>query len=207
MVTNLADDARRFHPFLRTKIYIEVLILIKWGKEMIDKKIILSSIGFFLILAFLNPQATANTTTYEYICSQEQPRICYNITTNRDTLTSLFQIAIVKVTMKNLENESVSLSIGGLPGGGFFIINDNGKIINRYPRYFLLLLWEVTLQPGEEIILYQKTWFQNSILSLPVRNGHYHFYGITGTIYWNGQRITPDPFGPVNITVARRFLP
>lgn len=188
-------------------MYIEVPIFIINGKDMNNKNIIMGGVGFVLIIILLVPLATASKTTYKYICPQEQPRICYNITTNRDIITSIFQIIIVKVTMKNLENESVSLSVGGMPGGGFIILNDHGKIINRFPRYILLLLWGVTLQPGEEIVLYQGTWFQNNILYLPVRNGNYHFYGTTGAIYWNEKLISPEPFGPVNITVARRILP
>ena len=198
---------RRSNPFPCTKFYIEVPILIIWGKNMLSKNIIIKGVSFVLMVLLLIPPATASTNICKYICSQGQPRLYYNITTNRNIITSLFQIVIVKVTMKNLENESVSLSIGGMPGGGFFIINDHGKTINRFPRYFLLLLWGITLQPGEAIILYQGRWFQNNILGLPVRNGNYHFYGTTGTISWNDQSITPDPFGPVNITVVRRFFP
>lgn len=173
---------------------------------MLSKKIILRGVGVVLLVLLLVPPATADKTSCTYYCSHDQPHICYTITTNRDTITSFFQIVIVNVTMRNLENTSVSLSIGGKPGGGFFILNDHGKIINRFPRYILLLLWGITLQPGEEIVLYQGRWFQNNLFGLPVRKGNYHFYGTTGVIYWNEQSITPDPFGPVNITVARRFF-
>lgn len=138
---------------------------------------------------------------------QDDPQLAYTVTTNRDTVTSLFQCFVVTVTIKNLENESVALDIGGYPGGRFFILKDDGTLINLFPRYFFTLYWGITLEPGEEYILYQGTWYQRNMLCLLARNGQYHIYGSTGIIYYQNHSITPEPFGPANVTIARRFIP
>ncbi|GAG04742.1 unnamed protein product, partial [marine sediment metagenome] len=50
-------------------------------------------------------------------------------------------------------------------------------------------------------------WFQRTSFYRLVRNGEYYIFGGTGLISFNDKDITPDPFGPVNITIARRFIP
>ena len=171
------------------------------------KKIIYSCFYFLVVMSLIFPNcyAFSNQTIKSNI--QEQPNLQYSIETNIDTIKFIFQFIIVIVKIKNLENESVSLEMGGYPGGRFSILNEDGKSINSFPKMFLLLFWKLTLEPKEEYILYLGFWFQQNENKRLVRNGEYYIFGKTGIISFNGTRITPDPFGPVNITIARRFIP
>jgi hypothetical protein len=171
------------------------------------KKIISSCFYFLVVLSLIFPNcyAFSNQTIKSNI--QEQPNLQYSIETNIDTIKFIFQFIIVTVEIKNLENESVSLEMGGYPGGRFFILNEDGKSINYCPKLIQLLLWELKLEPKEEYTLYRGIWFQQKKSGRLVRNGEYYIFGGTGIISFNGTRITPDLFGPVNITIARRFIP
>jgi hypothetical protein len=170
------------------------------------KKMMLSIFCLLVVIHLVIPNcfAFSNETINSNI--REQPNLQYSIKTNIDTIKFIFQFIIVTVNIKNLENESVILEMGGYPGGRFFIIDEDGKSINTCPKLFLLLLWELTLEPKEEYTLYQGIWFQQKKNGQLVRNGEYYIFGETGIISFNGTRITPDPFGPVNITIARRFI-
>lgn len=170
------------------------------------KKIILTSFCFLVVLSIIFPNcyAFSNETINSNI--QDQPKLQYFIKTNIDTIKSIFQFIIVTVKIKNLEGESVSIGIGGYPGGRFLIFDGDGKSINTCPKMFLTLFWELTLEPNEEYTLYQGIWFQQNKNRRLVRNGEYYIFGGTGGIYFNELRITPDPFGPVNITIERRFI-
>ena len=175
----------------------------------IKKGVVVAVILLFIGLA-LAPSIHANTqqeTEPINSYSQEQPKLQYSITTNIDNVKSIFQFIIVTVTIKNLENESISLEMGGYPGGRFYIFDGNGKLINMDPKYIMFLLWELTLEPEEEYTLYRGIWFQRTSFYRLVRNGEYYIFGGTGLISFNDKDITPDPFGPVNITIARRFIP
>jgi len=161
---------------------------------------------FLIVFSLIFPNCFALSSESINPNIQEQPNLQYSIETNIDTIKFIFQFIIVTVKIKNLENESVSLEMGGYPGGRFFIIDEDGKSINAFPKMFLLLLWELTLEPKEECTLYQGLWFQQKKNGRLVRNGEYYIFGETGIISFNGIHITPDPFGPVNITIARRFF-
>jgi len=184
--------------------------MMNYIQKKMNKKILTISIVILFIGLALAPSIHANTqqeTESINSYSQEQPKLQYSITTNIDNVKSIFQFIIVTVTIKNLENESISLEMGGYPGGCFAIFDDGGKLINRHPKYFMTLLWGITLEPEEEYTLYQGIWFQRTSFYRLVRNGEYYIFGGTGLISFNDKDITPDPFGPVNITIARRFIP
>ena len=162
-------------------------------------------LGILGILLSIN--CTATPAEPEQLLGKEQPHIQFSITTNLDTVTSVFQVIIITVTMKNLENESVSLDIGGYPGGRFLIANSQGRIINYNPKYLLTLFWGVTLEPGQEYVLYQGKWYQRTLFGRLVRNGDYYIVGGTALIYYNDELIHPEFPGPANVIIARRFIP
>ena len=170
------------------------------------KKIRSSSVYFFVVLAFIISNFATFIAASIPPPSKEEPQLQYSITTNIQNVTTIFQFISIKVTMKNLGNESVSLNIGGSPGGIFSIFDDEGKFINMNPKIFFTLYWGITLEPKEEYVLYHGVWYQHTIYGRFVRNGDYHIYGSTALIYYHDQLISPDPFGPVNITITRRFL-
>jgi len=177
------------------------------GEKKMKKKILSGSLYFFVVSALIISNCTTFIAASIPPPYKEEPQLQYSITTNIQNVTSIFQFIWIKVTMKNLGNESVSLNIGGYPGGQFSIFDDKGKFINMNPKFFLTLYWGITLEPEEEYVLYQGVWYQHTIYGRFVRNGDYHLYGGTAVIYYHDQPITPDPFGPVNIIIARRFLP
>jgi len=171
------------------------------------RNMVLGSLYFVLVLVLIVSNYTTAMAASIDSTSEEEPYLQYSITANIQNVTSIFQGISIQVTMKNLGNESVSLDIGGYPGGTFSIFNDEGRFINMNPKFFLTLYWGITLEPGEEYTLYQGVWYQHTMYGRFARNGNYHIYGGTAIIYYQDQRITPDPFGPVNITIARRFFP
>ena len=178
----------------------------KWGEKKKKKKILSRSLYFFVVSALIISNCTSFFAASILPPSKEEPLLQYSITTNIQNVTSIFQFISIKVTMKNLGNESVSLNIGGYPGGIFSIFDDEGKFINMNPKIFFTLYWGMTLEPREEYVLYQGVWYQHTMYGRFVRNGDYHIYGGTALVYYHDQLITPDPFGPVNITITRRFL-
>ena len=170
------------------------------------RNILLGGICFYVVISLVTTNCLALSNGSINTCLKEQPNLQYSITTNIDTIRSIFQYIIITVTIKNLGNETLSLDIGGYPGGRLSIIDDNNKLINMCPKYFLTLLWKLTLEPQEEYTLYRGIWFQRTIFGRLVRNGEYFIVGGTSVIYCNGEPVSPDSIGPANITITRRFI-
>ena len=130
----------------------------------------------------------------------------FSITSDATNYSNIFHPVHLKIMMKNICNETLDLDMGGYPSGSFYIFNDHERLIYIEPKYFLTFLWEVTLQPDENITLLESIWYQITNIGRIVPAGTYHIIGKTCLISYNGTRIQPDFIGPISIHIARSFI-
>ena len=102
---------------------------------------------------------------------------------------------LIQTTVKNLENERVTL-ITGRPAGGFMVYNDYWEKICSRPRYTTMIIEGLVLEPNQEEIIFIGIWNMRWYMSWSFHiRGYMQSYEYQGTRY---PQILSEP-----VTISR----
>ena len=104
--------------------------------------------------------------------------------------------------ISNNGNETVTIMIPNIPGGGF-VIYDGEWSVYYAPHFFFPDVWYLTLDPGQSQEMYSETWkgVDDSGNKLPSGD-----YSVIGFVDAEGRRIYSEPVG-IHLEEANSPLP
>ena len=158
-----------------------------------NKKILIASLFATLMLLVPMTSAVGVSVAHENMLIKNiQPSIevIIEVTGNGRTFH-------ITTYISNNGDEQVTLMLLGMPGGGFEIYNQNEEMVYRAPQFVLLIVWELTLEPGQIVEMFSNTWkgVDNDWKNLPSGN-----YSVRGFVLEESGDIFSEP---VNIYLEK----
>jgi len=83
--------------------------------------------------------------------------------------------------IRNVGDEQVTIIILNMPGGGYEIYNQDEMMVYYTPDYVLLIVWELTLNPGQIKKMYSETWIGVDDYGKKFPGGDYSVIGFVNT--------------------------
>ena len=107
------------------------------------------------------------------------------------------RIFYITTYIRNIGDEQVTIMILNMPGGGFEIYNQDEMMVYYTPDYVLLIVWEITLNPGQTKEMYSETWIGVDDYGNKLPGGN---YSVIGFVNAEGGDIYSEP---VNIHLKK----
>jgi hypothetical protein len=147
-------------------------------------------IGFTMILLLLLPVTTFANESVSIKNSQSSLEVTVEVTGSG-------RVYDISTYIRNNEDEQVIVTFICMPGGGYEIYNKNGKMVYFEPQFVWLVLWDLTLEPGQTELLYSSIWHGVDLYKRILPSGDYSIKGV-------GYSEDGDIFSePVNIYLPK----